>query len=494
MSQVNSSTIPWQHSVESALGVSSSTWKPIEPKPNTAKLKPNLKTVARSVSTADRQQRPGTIIGVDATFEYESDAVLDSFTDMVQDAVCSIYKGGAVLSPTAVTTSAFTVPSGGALAQNTLIVAKGFANAANNGLFVVGAASTGTSVTVTGTVAETTSTAQNATIEVCGWRGASADITLTVSGGVVTLGSTIADFTTMGITPGMGAWLGGAAANAFATAADRGGFRFKTVAAHACVLDRTPGTWATDAGTGKLIDIYFGRMVRPVSRLSADWLQRSHSFEGTYPSLGGIGTDKYRYGRGMTLDQMTIDIVAKGAVALKYMFKGTDGNVPTLSRDSGASTPLTVTQDVMIASATDVMRLRLMDMSEVEYSIDNAWFTKATITINNNVKPEEFIGSLAAGQISVGEFLATVQFTGLLTTDQVLIAARSQTAVGLDFLLRSADGAVYFDFPAGRLSVPDVDAPANELVKQSATYIASKELSTYPHAVAISILPYCPAS
>src|SRR5690242_9133349 len=131
MSQVNASTVAWAQSVETTLGVSSSTWKTIEPKPATAKLKPNLKMVARSLTTADRQQRPGTIVGVDATFEYESDAVLDTFVDMAPDAVCSTYKGGSVFSPTAVTSSAFTVPSGGALPQNTLIVAKGFANAAN---------------------------------------------------------------------------------------------------------------------------------------------------------------------------------------------------------------------------------------------------------------------------------------------------------------------------------------------------------------------------
>jgi Phage tail tube protein len=495
MAQVNSSTVAWAQSVETSLGVSSSTWKTIEPNPGTAKMSSNPKTVSRMPITADRQERPGQIVGLDPSFEYESDAVLDTFIDMLQDALCAVYKGGAVFSPTSVTTSAFVVPSGGALAQNTLIVAKGFVQPQNNGLFVVGAGSTGTSITVSGTVAETTTTVQNATVEVAGVRGASGDITLTVSGGVVTLGSTALDFTTLSLNVGQALWLGGTAggSNAFATAADRGFARIKSIAAHAVVLDRTPGNWVTDTGTGKLIDIYFGRWIRPVARTSADFLARTHSFEGAYPSLG-VGVDEYRYARGMALDQMEITIPLQGKNTVKYGYKGTDVPTPVTTRDSGAATPLSVVQNTLIASATDVMRLRLMDQAEVEYSIDNAWFTQAKLTIKNNAQAKPFVGALINGQISLGRFEAELQFTGLLTSEKVLAAVRNNTPVGMDFAMRSSDGAVYCDLPSTRLSAPSVDEKDNDLIEQQATATGVREISTYPYACSFSILPFCPAS
>ena len=105
-----------------------------------------------------------------------------------------------------------TVASGGALVQNTLVMVRGCRIAANNGLKVVGAGSTGTSIVITGGMtAETFAATDHVTVEVCGFRFSSGD--LRISGSGTTLITTTKDLTQLPIVSGQMCWLGGGSDN-----------------------------------------------------------------------------------------------------------------------------------------------------------------------------------------------------------------------------------------------------------------------------------------
>src|SRR5690606_35553167 len=140
-----------------------------------------------------------------------------------------------------------------------LILAEGFGVAANNGLKVVTATDTG-EVLVAGLVDEAAPPA-TAKLTVVDVEAAAADVDVSVSAGVVTLTSTLLDFTTLGLNPGEWIYLGDdLAANRFAN--NVGFARVAAIAAGVLTLGKTSWAPPTEAGTGKNIRIYFGTVIR----------------------------------------------------------------------------------------------------------------------------------------------------------------------------------------------------------------------------------------
>ena len=228
------------YSIEETPGVLKTTpvWKQLEPNAISS-FGATISTVARSPISKNRQRKKGTITDLDSAAEFESDLTLDCFKDFIEGFVCAIFSGPAMAKPTAVTPAAYTVPVMAAtLVQSTLVFVRGFTNAANNGLKVVAAAATTTSVPITGggMVAETPAATRNASLEVTGFRFSSGDLQIDAQGNLT---STAKDMTTLGLTPGQSIWIGGdVAANQFANSANKGFARVVTIAANKLTLDK----------------------------------------------------------------------------------------------------------------------------------------------------------------------------------------------------------------------------------------------------------------
>ena len=222
-------------------------WYPLEPNTYSA-FGGMVKSVKRETINSTRQLRKGVLTGIDIAAGFQVDFVTKSLYVPMKGFMFAAWREKDNLLPSAVTSTVYTVASGGAAFTTTsLLYAEGFGVATNNGLKTV-TASGGTSVTPAGGLTvETPPT--GALITRIGFQGASGDITLTLTSGVVTMGSTVLDFTTLGLIPGEWLWIGGdSAALQFATAGCNGFYRMKTIAAHAVVFDRVAAGAATDAG------------------------------------------------------------------------------------------------------------------------------------------------------------------------------------------------------------------------------------------------------
>jgi len=501
--QTNNTSVAF--AIESTLGVlpGGPTWKLTEPNDITI-LGAEIEKVERRPISKNVQRRKGVITDLNSGFEMNCDTTMDAINDFVEGYMFSTVKGvvtvGGVptpfIRPTAVTTTAYTVPAmAAAIAQNRLIYARGFVNAANNGLKVVDAGGTTTSIPVTGggMVAETTSPpptgTQNATVELCGVRGASGDITINAA---QNLQSTALNWSTLapGLTVGQWVKIGGSAvANQFANAVNNGYARVIAISATILTLDKRNGTFVTDAGAGKLIDVYFGRFIRNVAVDHADYLERSYQFEAAYENLNSTpGVDEYEYPKGNFANEWTLTLPLTDKATMSMAFVGTDTTPPSTTRATNAATATVPVQTAAMSTTADIARLRVVGLDEVGVSTD---FKSASISIKNNVNPSKVLAVLGAKYMNRGIFEVDVETSLIFSTSLIPTAIRDNRTITWDSVLRNDDGAVAFDLPEVTLKGGKKTFTANEEIVIDTT-ISAHQSAVFGYTLGVSIFPFVP--
>lgn len=467
---------------------SNPVWKQLEPNAITS-FGATIATVARSPISKNRQRKKGTITDLDSAAEFEVDLTLDSFKDFIEGFVCAKFSGPVFTKPSAVTTTAFTVPDMAApIAQNTLVFSRGFVNAANNGLKVAAAAGTNTSVPITGggLVAETPAAAKNASLEVAGFRFSSGDLQVDASGNLT---STTKDFIELGLVPGQTIWIGGdAEANRFANANDKGFARVLIIAAHKLTLDKRSQVFAADTGTGKSVDLYFGRFLKNVPVDDPNFLDRSYQFELAYKGLEGVGADAYEYSLGNVCNTASFELPLTNKATVTFGFVGTDTPPPTATRAANANDPLVPVETSAFNTSADIARLRINKLDETGLTTD---FKSVTLSINNNRGPEKVLGKLGARFMNIGNFEVNIEAQMLFTNKGVVEAVRNNTTLTMDFSIRNSDGAFVVDLPALTLGGGDREYPVNESILVNTTSMAFGD-TTFNASVLISMFPYAP--
>lgn len=481
------------YAVEQSLGVlpGSPTWKLLEPN-SIGKFGSNLATVARGPISKDRQRRKGVITDNDSGVDFEVDFTVDAFLDFAAGFMFSRFKGAEVYRPTSVTSTHYVVPVGTALPQNALVYVRGCTNAANNGLKVVGAGSTTTTIVTSGLAAESIAATANVTVEVCGIRAGTSDVTVDASGNLT---STALDFTTfgMGLTllPGTFIWVGGDTAHAFATAANRGYARVRAVAANLLTLDKKATTWVADAGTGKTIDIYVGRFLRNVDVDHADYVESSFQFEGAYANLQNPGPGaEYEYSKGNYCNEMSFQLPLANKATVGLGFIGTDTPAPSTTRATNAASPLVPVQTSALSTSTDIARLGVQKYDETGLTTD---FKSLTLTLKNNVSAEKVLGTLGAKYLNTGLFEVDLTCQVLFTDSDVVAAVRANEQVTMAFAVRNSDGAIVGDIPSMTLGGGNRDFPANETILASLTGQAYRDPSL-GYSLGVTVFPYAPAA
>lgn len=492
MGRVLTNTVTLQVATESTLGTQpTSGWKTVEPT-SIGKFGPSLTKLTRTPISKNRQHRKGALVDLDSTVEFELDLTYDHMKMFVEGLMFATAKGGTVALATAVTATDYTVPAGLVLPAGTLVFARGFANAANNGLKVVLAASTATAIKVAGLVVEASPPA-GATVEVAGIQGATADFKI-VSGNLV---STALNWTTdvVGslLQVGQFIWIGDAAGatNSFATAADRGFARVTAKSATTLTLDKKSSTFVDDTGTGKSINVLFGQFIRNVAVDHADYLERTYHFELAYENLDVTpGADKYEYAKGNFANEVTFDFQVASKATMKCSFVGIDCTPPTTTRATGASTATPPVATTMYNTSADFMRLRVTKLDETGITTD---VKSMSLTVRNNVTPEKVLGTLGGKYINAGMFDVEAEAQVLFTSSDVIDAMRNNTSVTMEVGVRNDDGGFVFDIPAMTVEGGDKEFPVNQTVIIGMKSMAFQH-PTLSTSLAISTFPYLPSA
>ena len=479
-----------QYAIEASIGVlpGSPSWKSLEPN-EISKFGAEITTVPRNPISKNRQRKKGAITDLNSGVEFSADLTMDSFIDFIEGFCFSNFVGPLKTTPSAATTTAFTVPTmSAALPTSTLVLTRGFLNTANNGLKVVTTGGTTTSIPITGggLTAETPAATRNVTLEVAGFRFAAGDLQVNASGNLV---STTKDFTELNLQSGQAIWVGGSAsANQFAVAANTGFARVVSVAAHLITLDKKATTFATDDGATKLVDLLFGRFVKNVDVDDAQFLERSFHFEGAYQNLANPSGDEYEYSKGNFCNEIGLELPLTDKATLSLAFVGTDTDNPTVTRATGASTPRVAVQTGAFNTSADIARLRITEFDETGLTTD---FKSLNLSIKNNVGPEKVLGTLGARYMNAGNLEIGVEAQLLFTNSGVVAAIKDNETVTMDFSIKNDDGGIFFDIPSMTLGGGGKDYPVNESILINTTASAFGD-TTFGSSIHISLFPYLP--
>ena len=510
MGRVLTNNIALSVSIESSLGVPSTTWSTVEPN-SFAALGAAITTVARQPISRTRQRRKGTTVDLDSTLEFEADLTMEHFKLFIEAfmfarAATTTSEAGTVdLSsafnslavqdsspgPEAFTHSAITA----AIRQRVLIKTRGFTNAINNGLFEV---TTGGTTTVTpvarapGLIDETPTAAQNAKLEVAGVRGASGDLSLTVSAGIGTLVSAanFSNWALYGVKVGQMIHVGGLTAGR-QFSAGAGKARVKAISGATLTLDKLDSTLATDPGTGETVDILFGQFIRNVAVGSTDYLERSFTFEVVYVNLQVPGPgDEYEYPTGNYSNVLSFNLPLTEKALMTFGFVGTDTPSPTTTRKTGASTPVGQNETAAFNTSADIARLRITELDETGIT---TCFKNLVLTLNNQVTAEKCLGTLGALFLNTGNFLVDVEAQLLFTDSRVASAVRDNRTVAMDFGLSNDDGAIYVDIPSVTLGGGNKEFPVNASVLINTTVQAFED-PVLGYSIGVSTFPTVPST
>jgi hypothetical protein len=490
---------------ESALGTApSSGWLQLEPNPSGIQgFAPEYDDVQRDPLSTNATMEKGDHVGLRANPVLVHDLNLHLAHVFAEGWLRSATKvpgdeGVAIYRPTAAadgggSEDSFTVSSNGDLANNTLVVARGFVNSANNGLFVLSGTPTDTAMKVaTGTlVAETVSPAGSATVEVCGVQGASGDITMNASG---YLTSTTLDFTTLNLVVGHRIKIGGATSGLqFATAAINGWATVKTTpTANLIELKWHSFTPASDSGSSKTIQLFFGRCLRNVALDHADYLEPSWHFEKEDLGVGSGNAAVYTYAEGAVINTVSVALPLKAKVEVTTNFVGMDITDPVLnaSRVSGPSSAYVPVGTELFDTSNDLFEMAVYNADDASTLV--AEVNSATITFNHGVTPREQLATFGAAGMIFGKIVPAASMEIYYERATVPTAIRNNTTCRFAAAMKNGQGAIRFDLPTVTLRGGAQTYAANSPVMMNLDLPAHRDPLTNVVAL-VNILPYVPA-
>ena len=460
-------------------------WIPLEP--NTyAEFGGQSKLTPRNPITSSRQRKKGVVTDLDAAAGFNSDFVSESLSRILQGFLFADWRYKTNLVDTAVSGTQYTVASGGAgFLVNSLLFAENHAVAGNNGLKLV-TASTATTISCAGLAVETPPA--TAKLTRVGHQAASADLVLTIPGGVATLGSTALNFTTLGLIPGEWIWLGGdTAPMQFATAACNGAYRIKTIAANSIVFDRTPAAPTADAGTGKTIQMFFGHVLKNESSSALQKLR-------TYTLERQLSTTQFEYVEGAAANTMAINIKKADKITFDLSFVG----LTTERLGSAKSgTRETLPAQTAFNASTSFTRLRFND-DTTGVSLAS-YVDELKLTIDNGIDPVKAVSALGGIDINYGDFMVSGSMNAFFSSTAAIDAVLKNEDCSIDMLLveraglQSVPTGWLFDIPLLALGDGRLKVEKDKPIMLPLSYDAAAH-GTLDHTMLITDFTYLPVA
>jgi hypothetical protein len=412
------------------------------------------KKVARNPINANRQRKKGVLVDLDASGGYQSDLTYSNLQQFGEGLIFADFRDKATLTATSVDTDdGYVVASGGAtFPAGSLVYASGFGITGNNGVKVV-TSSDATHVDAAGTADEATGGA----LSLVGYALGAADL-VSVADGYT---STTFDFSNKGLVVGEWVFVGGdAAGDKFATAGANGYKRIAAIAANKLTIDKSSDTHATDAGTGKTVRLFFGRVLK--NELGTDIKQYTYQFERT------LGASDDADLTAVQAEYLTNALFNSATIAMNTADKITfdvdimAGDYQTATSDDGLKdgTRPAIEGSDGFNTTSHVKRAALSIVGQQEALF--AFLSDISLSINNNVKANKAIGYLGAFSHSAGDFEVNAACTAYFANVEAVQAVRDNEDVTLDVILARDGQGIVIDYPLVSLGDGRVKITMNE--------------------------------
>lgn len=488
--------------IEASLGTLPATplWVRLEPN-SIGAYGAEITTVPRNPISNSRQNQKGAVTDLDSSVEWEGDLTKHHvlqfiegfvFAQRANSTVMERIQAGSNYDTLEAASGAYTHTAlTSALAQRTLVFARGFSTAVNNGLDEVdtGATTTNTPTVGGAQVAETPTEASGARLDVCGFRPTD----LTWDDTAKQIGSVATDLTTLGLSVGQSLRVG-SDVNAFGNGQLVG--RITAIAANTITLDKIEnlGSGTLNGGgneTAATVDLLYGPYVRNVSVSDSDFIERSFQFELVYDDLqnpAGTG-DEYEYAIGNLCNELTLNLNGQDKGTMSFSFIGLNSDDITTTRKGNTANTVQAVQKAPFNTSSDFARLNLWDTSESDLG---TCFKTLTLTLGNEVSPEKCLGTLGALFMNTGNFSVALEAELLFTDSQLAQSVKDNATVTFDVLMRNDDGAIHLDIPSLTLGGGARSFPVNETIRISVTGTAFED-ATLNTSLGFTEYPYFPA-
>ncbi len=406
----------------------------------------------------------GIVTDIDSTVGYNNNLTISGLLNHVQGALRSNIKAQVQTTPTSVaaTDDSFAHAAiSAAVAEGSLIYARDFTNTANNGLHVVGAASTTIKTITTSVLVDEASPPANSRFNVVGVQGAAGDIEIDADNNLT---STVLDFTTLGLNVGQSLWIGGSTAiTQFDTADYIGLVRVKVITATKITIEERPWTiGAVDDGGTQTIQLFFGDFIRNVPRSDGDYNPESYTFEGKFTDLEAGNAIVYEYPVGNRVNELGLTFPMTDKAGISWGFVGTDTPNPTTSEASGDRNY--VYDNKGFGTSSDCVFLKVKNSSKVDYTTT---FTDFSINVSNTINPRKVLCTDTAVDLNDGDVDVKGSVQALLSDENMISAVRNNEKLTLSYAINNTDGALDFYMPALTFNTKTTDTPENDNITLS---------------------------
>jgi hypothetical protein len=475
---------------ESVLGVVPATgnWQTREPNSFDDMGGEYTKTARRPFSPS-RQRKKGSTTDLDADGGYNEDLTLNNMQTELEEFFFAAIRKTPERNPTAVTATQYTVASSTGFLAGSIVFAKGFGNAANNGVKVLSAVSVG-SLTAPGLAVEASPPA-GALVKQVGFTFPTGDVVLALITGGFRLTCTAANFTDHPLIPGQWVFLDIGDAGETNTGYARiavGGVSTKTV-----TFDKSTWTPVANPGTGLVCRIYFGDVLKNEED-PALIVRYSSTIERTL-GRDDVGVQS-EFLTGAVANELTWNSPLAGLVSLDLSYiaqrvglrNGTEG--PLSSRASNTIRKALSEDAFNTSSNLFRIRMGIVDPLTLNPTPLFARVTEWSLTLNNNVTAAKAQGVLGGFDTIAGNFDVDGEFTAYFSTTEAIHAVKCNSDVTFDAIYAKQNAGVYIDLPLVSLGGGRLDIEQDAAIMLPLEAMAAE--SPFGHTALIGWFTYLP--
>ena len=495
--KIDSNVTGGRFAEEATLGVlpGSPVWHPLEPN-GYKDFGGQISTTARRPISVTRSRKKGSVTDLDSSGGFMQDLTFNNSTRLMQGFMFAAMRerkntvpmNGAAIVVTAATavTNKYTAAAGlNTFLVGSLVLATGFAIAANNGVKTVT-----TAIATELTVSEALSAegASSGKIETVGFKFPLATLAIAMSGSLVRLTSSTTDLTTLGFIPGEWIFVGGdAVGSKFVN--NQGWARISAIVATYLEFDKVDWAPVAELATGLTIQIFTGSVIRNEST-EALITRRSVQLERTLGNDGNGTMSEYIV--GAVANEMTLNVPTAEKVSIDFGFVAINNEQRTGTTGVKAGTRPAIVDTVAFNTASDFNRIKLslVDATTANVLPLFGYATDMTLTVNNNVSPNKAIGVLGAFETTTGMFEVGGKVTAYFSDINAVKAVRDNADVTLDMVMVVQNRALLFDIPLLALGDGRLNVEQDKAIMVPLETMAAE--SKYGHTLLFQSFSYVP--
>jgi len=460
-----------------------------------------LTMVARRPFSQTRQRRKGSSVDLDVAAGWNEDFTASNMQSVFDGFMFAAIRSKPVAAISAADsgTGVFTVDDSTGFVDGTLVLIKGLADAADNGLKRVTAAADGTHFTIADI--NSTEAGANATAEVVGFEFDADDVSMALSTGGFRLISAAFDMTTFGLIPGEWVAIGGDEATSrmgglqtlsgFARIAVDG---LTSAGDDTITFDKSTFTPANNDGGGDTLRIFFGNVIRNeddpdnIVKLT-DTIERplGRDADGRMSEVMFGATPNEITWNSPLANLVNVD------VAYVCMTKARRPGSEGLLAGSGTTTLSPAPGEDGWNTSRNLYRARMsiVDPTTLNPTPLFGKVTEWSMTITNNVSPDKAQGVYGAFDTTEGMFEVDAEFTTYFRDHAAGDAIDNDADVTFDAIYSKRNVAFIMDLPLVGTGGGRPEVEQDQAIMLPITNAAAE--SPFGHTLLVNWLPYIPS-